>query len=649
MRKKINIPWPVIACALFVFIFTSLFSFFIFEHIPRVNDEIAYLFQAKIFKTGQLYVPSPCAKDFFNFTHIINNGKWYSQYTPGYPFLLLLGLLIQAPWLINPLLAAASIILFYFLGREIYNDQVGLLAAIFGSISIWFLLMSSTMMSHTSCLFFISLFLLFLFRSIKKPSIINGLLAGLGLGMAFLIRPYTALLISTPFLLFYASRLFKNFKIMLRNSITLILILTISAFIMLIYNDITNNDFFTFGYEVCHGKEHGIGFGKTGYTDTPHTVFLGFTRIFDYVESLNKYLFGWPLSSLLAIFPLFFFTKINSMYRKKDLILASGFFSLLVGLFFFWGTFILVGARMSFEAIPILFLLSARGATEIPKLIRSRYKKIDVVNLKKILTVILIIFTAYAFLIRLPRWIWPKDTQWYFERFTNKFAGVTPNINHTLKSLHLEKSLIIMKFIYHPIEFFPYSWLGSGFLYNDPQLKGNIIYVRDKGKENINLFQCFPERKFHLYFGTLEKGMLIPLKKEGKNISYGAPVCFAKQGKAFIELVDDPKKFFKVYSTSYANFIKKIYEQENFIDIDVAYLVNAGNHYKNIRNYGKAALFFETALQIEKQPEIRFQILNKLFACYLKTGKKYEAKIIAERMEDFTKQKFYNIFPEKGF
>jgi lipoprotein signal peptidase len=183
MRKKIKIPWPVIACALFVFIFTNLFSFFIFEHIPRVNDEIAYLFQAKIFKTGQLYVPSPCAKDFFNFTHIINNGKWYSQYTPGYPFLLLLGLFIQA----------------------IYNDQVGLLAAIFGSISIWFLLMSSTMMSHTSCLFFISLFLLFLFRSTKKPSIINGLLAGLGLGMAFLIRPYTALLISTPFLLFYAS------------------------------------------------------------------------------------------------------------------------------------------------------------------------------------------------------------------------------------------------------------------------------------------------------------------------------------------------------------------------------------------------------------------------------------------------------------
>jgi tetratricopeptide (TPR) repeat protein len=284
---------------------------------------------------------------------------------------------------------------------------------------------------------------------------------------------------------------------------------------------------------------------------------------------------------------------------------------------------------MIFEAIPILFLLSARGATEIPKLVCSRYKKIDILNLKKILTVILIIFTAYAFLIRFPRWIRPKDLQEYYHGFSNKFAAVTPNINKTLKSLHLEKAVVIMKFIYHPIEFFPYGWLGSGFLYNDPQLKGNIIYVQDRGKENISLFQCFPERKFLLYFG--------------------APICLAKKDKRFIELIDDPQNFFKVYSTDYANIIEEIYKQNNFIDIDVAYLIDMGNQYKNKRNYRKAAFLFEAALQIEKHPEIRFQILNKLFSCYLKTGKKREAKIIAERFKDITKQKFYNIFPEKGF
>ncbi|MGB2844297.1 MAG: glycosyltransferase family 39 protein, partial [Candidatus Aminicenantaceae bacterium] len=261
-QKNKKIPWQVIACALFVFIFTNLFSYFIFNHIPRVHDEIDYLFQAKIFKSGRLYVPSPCAKESFDFPHMVNNGKWYSQYTPGYPFLLLLGLLIQAPWLINPILASLSIILFYLLGKEIYNSKVGILAAFMGTISIWFLLMSSTMMSHTSGLFFITFFLYFLFRSIKNPSITNGLLTGMGLGMAFLIRPYNAILISTPFLIYYVVLLIKNIRKRLKNIITFGLAVIFFLSILLIYNQITNGHPLKMGYFASYGVEHSLGFSR---------------------------------------------------------------------------------------------------------------------------------------------------------------------------------------------------------------------------------------------------------------------------------------------------------------------------------------------------------------------------------------------------
>jgi len=99
----------------------------------------------------------------------------------------MLVLLIGAPWILNPFLSSLSIILLYFIGKEIYNSNVGILAAFLGAISILFLLMSSSMISHTSGLFFTSFFLLFLFRSLKNPSITNGLFTGLGLGMALLI------------------------------------------------------------------------------------------------------------------------------------------------------------------------------------------------------------------------------------------------------------------------------------------------------------------------------------------------------------------------------------------------------------------------------------------------------------------------------
>jgi hypothetical protein len=649
MKEKFIIPWPVIASALFVFVFTNLFSYFIFSHIPHVNDEIGYLFQAKILKTGKLYFPSPCAKEFFDFSHIINDGKWYSQYPPGHPFLLLLGLLAGAPWIINPILASLSIFLFYFLGKEIYDARIGLLTAVLASISPWFLMMSSTFLSHTSCMFFFALFLLFLFRSFDKPSLLNGSLAGLGLGMAFLIRPYTAVLLSVIFLILYASKLFKNFRRILKNSIALGLVIIFLISVLLVYNKLTNGNFLTMGYETRYGENHGIGFGKTGYTDIAHTPFLGLKQVTSYFKSLNEDLFGWPLSSFFAIFPLFFFTRISPNYRRKDFILVSGFLFLLFGLFFYWGTYILIGARMAFEAIPLLFLLSARGLTEIPNLIISKYKKINQTRLKKVIVSILIIFIAFAFFIHLPQYIWPPDTEWYFDGFRTSYAAVTPSIHRTLQSLPLQNSLIIIKVIFHPIEFFPYGWWGSGFLYNDHQLRGNIIYCRDSGDGYMDLFRCFPGRKIYLYFGTLERGMLVPLKTEGNEIIYGEPISFEGRGKRYIELINDPKKFFKPYSAEFTSFLDKIYSHNHFYEIDVAKLIKQGTLYQNNKNYGEAAFYFEAALQIEKQPDIRYQILNLLSACYLKQGKNNEAKKIIKRIVKLENMKLFHILPEKGF
>jgi hypothetical protein len=95
--RRPGIPLPVILASVFVLVFCSLFSSFVFERVPHVNDEIAYLFQAKLFQSGRLYSPSPCGREFFDFPHIINNGKWYSIYPPGFPLLLVFGLAFRAP------------------------------------------------------------------------------------------------------------------------------------------------------------------------------------------------------------------------------------------------------------------------------------------------------------------------------------------------------------------------------------------------------------------------------------------------------------------------------------------------------------------------------------------------------------------------
>jgi len=649
--KKISLPLPVITCALFVFIITNILSYFVFSHIPHIHDEICYLFQAKIFKSGQLYAPSPPCSEFFDFPHMINNGRWYSQYPPGYPFLLLLGLLIGAPWIINPIIASLSIIAFYFLGKEIYSAKVGVLASFLGSVSIWFLLMSSSMLSHTSSLFFTSLFLLFTFRSLKNPSLLNGSLMGLFLGFALLIRPFNAVLFSIPFCAYYFFYFLKSPKKRLVNFAGFSVAITTCISLLLIYNYLTNGNPFLMGYVVCYGKKVLPGFGNSPYPELVHTWMNGVNNIIEYIKHLNKYLFGWPLTSFFGLFPILWMSIKNKAERNKTLLLSSGIFTLLGGLFFYWGTFILIGPRLAFETIPLFVLLSSQGIHEFPRLLSSKYRKFNLQTTKKAMAAILSVFICYAAFIRFPNWLRPKDTEYPFETYSQNFSLTTNKINNTINFLNLKNALIIMNFINSPPKYFPSGGWGSGFLYNRPDLETEVIYVNNQGRNNAKLLNCFPNRSFYLYIGTVEKGMLLPIKITQHKITYSTPVLIKKSSKNLIELLDSPQKLYKIYSKEFGQFLDKIYSQYNFTDINTEFLIELGKRFQRNKNYVESIYCFEAALQIEKWPDLRLTILNLLQLSYFKAGKIQEAKRVVEIVKNtmISGEKPYFVFPEKGF
>jgi len=647
-----RIPILVVISALFVFIMTNLFSYFIFDHIPHVHDEICYVFQAKIFSLGMLYVPSPCSKESFDFPHMINNGKWYSQYPPGFPLLILPLLALGVPWMINPLLAFFSILVFYFLGKEIYNKHVGVISSILGGVSIWFLLMSSTMMSHTACMFFISLFLLFSFRSLKRPNVPNGLMAGFGLGMAFLCRPYTALLMSVPILIYYTLKSIPHWKMAYKNVCAFMAVVLVFIFVFLIYNYITNGHPLLSGYTLRYGQDHGLGFGKKGFTDTPLTPLLGATNILTYLISLNECLFGWPLSSLVALIPLIFAAKINRSEAKMDLLLLSSFITLLLGYFLYWATIILFGPRFIFEAMPIYLLLSARGISVLPGLLsqnigalRYSYKTIW-----RVIIIGLMVFSLHGFFIRLPRWISPQDDFSYFTRLNSDFHGVTRKIHRAIVSAGLNNALIIVRCTYDPLDFFPDHWWGSGFIFNDPALKNDIIYAQNKGNI-MELIRCFPSRDCYMYVGTLEKGMLIPLEIRNDKMEYQAPIVNIVKEKEAVVLVNDPLEFHEMYSAAFEQFMKSVYNKDDIADVDVPFLVKKAAENKHQGNFRDAAYYLEAALQIEKNPEARFMILSQLAPCYLKIGFPDDAKTIMDRLLSYALEKkgLHNVLPGKGF
>lgn len=641
-------PAVVLLGALLVFAFTSVTSAVVFRHIPHVNDEIGYLFQAKIFALGKLSVPTPCGGDAFSFTHIINNGRWYSQYPPGFPLLLVLGLLAGAPWLVNPLLAAASIGVFYLLGKEVYGEAEGRLAAVLGTLSIWFLMTSSTMLSHTASMLFFAVFLLFLFRSFKTPSALNGAAAGLGLGLAFLIRPYNVAAVCLPLVLYWAFLFVKRPRPRLKNLLSFAAVLLLAVAALMVYNQLTNGHPLKMGYVVKYGAGHGIGFGRPGYTGVPHTPGRGLYLIGKNFGAINQYLFGWPLTSLLFLIPFVIPLKQDRAKTAADLLIVSGFLSLSAGLFFYWGTSLLIGARMFFESLPLLLLMTARGIRKTPAVLVRLLPRARPAVLERGLIGVLAAFTVFAFGYTLPRWIRPPRTQAYNEVLNRDFRGVTDRIDNTLSRLPLGDALVIMKFLNSPLLYFPDGLWGSGFLHNDPLLRNRLIYAQDRGSENIALLRCFPRRRAYLYVGTLEKGLLYPLEIAGDRLGFGDPVLTPSGKPGDLELVARPQDLFFGYSAAFRARLDSLFSGRGIIETDVVELSKLAREAERSDDFAGAAFFLESALQIERDPATRERLLPRLAVAYLRTGNRSEAREITRDLEERV-PRLYEVLPRKGF
>lgn len=78
-------------------------------------------------------------------------------------------------------------------------------------------------------------------------------------------------------------------------------------------------------------------------------------------------------------------------------------------------------------------------------------------------------------------------------------------------------------------------------------------------------------------------------------------------------------------------------------------MIKSGHRFKSMGNYRKAAFFYEAALQLEQNPENRYEALNHLSPCYMKLGKGDDAKKIFTALKDWDNPKLFHLFPERGF
>ena len=478
--------------AIFVLSFTAsnLGSYFLFEHIPHIQDSLDQVFHGKIFALGKITVPSHKYKEFFDFTHMINDGKWYSEYPPAHSFLMMFGALLGIPWIINPLMGSLSIITFYFIGKEIYDERTGRIAALLGLFSPFIIFMSSEFMSHGSALFWISLFILFFARTVKRGKFYHPLIAGASLGMALNGRPMTAFAVCIPFAVYSVVLLIKGFrKYISRLSIMLA---TVSVFIgiMFLFNYLTTGDPMLFGYVVRHGEGHNPGFGHSGWGE-PHTPSKGFRQNLNNLNAINKYLFEWPIPCLFFAFLLF-----APMTRDKwNYMFISSFWALSIAYFFYWFQDWCFGPRFMYESSVMMILLTSRGILRAPRLVNDTFGlKTPPSRVKATIGAAVIICT----LIGLSFHIRPL-----IKVYSNNYWGVNASVLKAVKKNEIENAVVFVR-----------SYYGAVLPANSPTFDGEVIYARDLGVKNHLMMEYYPDRKHYIADGSKIAEIFLPAKGE---------------------------------------------------------------------------------------------------------------------------------------
>jgi 4-amino-4-deoxy-L-arabinose transferase-like glycosyltransferase len=179
----------------------------IYERIPHLEDEIAFLWEASVMAEGAIALPSPEHAQSFPVPFVIDfEGLRFAKYPPGWPAALSLGVRVGAPWMVNALLSGVSLWLVFRLGSKLVSPSVGVLAALLTLISPMFIMLAGTLLSHMLSLFLTLSFTLSWIEITlhegpkgSAPKWILVLTAGLSLGLLALTRPLTAVGVGLPF------------------------------------------------------------------------------------------------------------------------------------------------------------------------------------------------------------------------------------------------------------------------------------------------------------------------------------------------------------------------------------------------------------------------------------------------------------------
>ncbi len=356
-----------------------LMAWYITERLPHLEDEIAYLFQARTLARGALAAPVPFDESpFFTPFVLPINGHRVGKYPIGWPLILAAGEAIGAGWLVNPLLGALTVVLTYALGRDLFNRQVGLIAGLLALTSPFFLIQSSTYMSHAAAALWTALFTYAFLRSESarargQPGRGWVMAMGLAAGMLAITRPLTAVAVMLPFgvfLLVQSIRQGVAFHALARAYWPGALMMVAIALLQPLYLTLVTGSPTTNLYRLVWPYDR-IGFGPGfGPSEGGHSLRQALITARIDLQMWASDLFGWPGCSWVPVVPGLILGTVQIRPERKAWpgLLVGIFASLVVVHLAYWVGGNLYGPRYYYEAHAGLAVVGAVGLVSSTRL-----------------------------------------------------------------------------------------------------------------------------------------------------------------------------------------------------------------------------------------------------------------------------------------
>lgn len=345
----------------------------IFHGRPLLIDEIVEERQAQIFAAGHLWLPTPAHPEFFSSLHMVDaGGRVYSQFPPGGPVLLAIGVLAGCPWVVVPVCAVLSILAFAAVLRIAEpSGRVALGATALFAVAPFTVFMSGSHMNHVTALTCILVGAAALVHATARAPAAGGrpglaFLSGLGFGAAATIRPVDALAFAAPAALWYTWRALQTPRRWI-DALAALVGVAIPMSAMFYVNAHTTGAPLLFGYQVLWGKDHDLGFHQAPWGGT-HTPARGLELINLYFLRLQDYLFETPFPALL---PAIGALALTTRWRAADRYLLASCGLITAFYFAYWADGNYLGPRFVYTFGPVAALWTAR----FPGLLRDRLRR----------------------------------------------------------------------------------------------------------------------------------------------------------------------------------------------------------------------------------------------------------------------------------